>query len=140
MVSHKHRGLAGAGSDPVDVKCIIAHAKGQRVISRRIGRANAAYSPPPEHFAGGDRLPWILLATPGEGVGEETWIFRYGTGDGARTGARSSGIHLGAASRSVAVYCPPWPATPVSIYPSGGRLKPGPPRPDLEPVDVRCCS
>jgi len=59
-----------------DAKYGIAHTKGQRVINRRAGHANtqfAAYSPPPEYLAIGERLPWILLATPGEGVEEETW-------------------------------------------------------------------
>ena len=54
----------------------IGHTKGQRVINRRAGRANtqfAAYSPPAEYLAVGERLPWILLATSGEGVEEETW-------------------------------------------------------------------
>lgn len=60
-----------------DAKYGIAHTKGQRVINRRAGRANtmfAAYSPPEEYLAVGERLPWILLATQGEGVEEEMWV------------------------------------------------------------------
>jgi hypothetical protein len=55
----------------------IADTKGRRVINRREGRANtmfAAYSPPPEYLLLGERIPWILLATSGDGVESETWI------------------------------------------------------------------
>jgi hypothetical protein len=55
----------------------IANTKGQRVINRREDRANtmfAAYSPPPEYLQPGERLPWILLATIGDGVESETWV------------------------------------------------------------------
>jgi len=55
----------------------IAHTKGQRVINRRAERANtmfAAYSPPDEYLVDNEKLPWILLATAGAGVEEETWI------------------------------------------------------------------
>ena len=54
----------------------IAHTKGQRVINRRDGRANtmfAAYNPPAEYLVAGERLPWILLATEGDGVESERW-------------------------------------------------------------------
>lgn len=54
----------------------IANRKGQRVISRREGRANtmfAAYNPPAEYLVAGERLPWILLATEGDGVESENW-------------------------------------------------------------------
>jgi hypothetical protein len=60
-----------------DVAYRIADTKGRRVINRREGRANtmfAAYSPPMEYLQPGERLPWILLATVGDGVESETWI------------------------------------------------------------------
>jgi hypothetical protein len=60
-----------------DVAYRIADTKGRRVINRREGRANtmfAAYSPPSEYLQPGERLPWILLATTGDGVESETWI------------------------------------------------------------------
>lgn len=55
----------------------IANTKGQRVINRRAGRANtmlAVYNPPAEYLVAGERLPWILIATEGEGVEAERWI------------------------------------------------------------------
>jgi hypothetical protein len=54
----------------------IAHTKGQRVMNKRAGRANtlfAAYAPPDEYRVENERLPWILLATHGEGVEAERW-------------------------------------------------------------------
>ena len=59
-----------------DVHYAIAHTKGQRVVNKRAGRANTlfvAYSPPDEYRVGNERLPWMLLATPGEGVETERW-------------------------------------------------------------------
>jgi hypothetical protein len=58
----------------------IAHTKGQRVINKRAGRANtmfAAYSPPLEYLGVNERLPWMLLATDGDGVEAETWLDVY---------------------------------------------------------------
>lgn len=55
----------------------IADTKGRRVINRREGRANtmfAAYSPPSEYLQPGERLPWMLLATAGDGLECETWL------------------------------------------------------------------
>jgi hypothetical protein len=52
----------------------IAHTKGQRVQNKRKGRANtlfAAYRPPDQYLAEGERLPWILLATEGTGLEHE---------------------------------------------------------------------
>ena len=43
---------------------------------RTAGRANTlfvAYSPPDEYRVENERLPWMLLATPGEGVETERW-------------------------------------------------------------------
>lgn len=54
----------------------IAHTKGQRVVNKRAGRANTlfvAYSPSDEYRVENERLPWMLLATPGEGVETERW-------------------------------------------------------------------
>ena len=54
----------------------IAHTKGQRVVNKRAGRANtlfAAYAPPDEYRVENERLPWMLLATPGDGVETECW-------------------------------------------------------------------
>ena len=54
----------------------IAHTKGQRVVNKRAGRPNTlfvAYSPPDEYRVENERLPWMLLATPGEGVETERW-------------------------------------------------------------------
>lgn len=59
-----------------DQKYGIADSKGERVIRKRAGRANtqlAVYSPPDEYLPLQGRLPWILLATPGDSVEEETW-------------------------------------------------------------------
>jgi hypothetical protein len=53
----------------------IAHTKAQRVMNRRAGRANAlfaAYYPPEQYLTSDERLPWILLATEGEGLEGET--------------------------------------------------------------------
>jgi hypothetical protein len=54
----------------------IAHTRGQRVVNKRGGRANTlfvAYAPPDEYLVENERLPWMLLATPGEGVETERW-------------------------------------------------------------------
>jgi hypothetical protein len=54
----------------------IAHTKGQRVVNKRAGRANTlfvAYAPPDEYRLENERLPWVLLATHGEGVESERW-------------------------------------------------------------------
>jgi hypothetical protein len=59
-----------------DVRYGIAHTKGQRVVNKRTGRANtlfAAYAPPDEYRVENERLPWMLLATPGDGVETERW-------------------------------------------------------------------
>jgi hypothetical protein len=59
-----------------DARYGIAHTKGQRVVNKRAGRANtlfAAYAPPDEYRVENERLPWMLLATPGEGVEAERW-------------------------------------------------------------------
>lgn len=59
-----------------DARYGIAHTKGQRVVNKRAGRANTlfvAYSPPDEYRVENERLPWMLLATPGEGVETERW-------------------------------------------------------------------
>lgn len=59
-----------------DVHYGIAHTKGQRVVNKRAGWANTlfvAYSPPDEYRVENERLPWMLLATPGEGVETERW-------------------------------------------------------------------
>jgi hypothetical protein len=55
----------------------IAHTKGQRVVNKRAGRANtlfAAYAPPDEYRVENERLPWVLLATPGDGSEAERWV------------------------------------------------------------------
>jgi hypothetical protein len=55
----------------------IAHKKGQRVMNERAGRAStlfAAYAPPDDYRVEDERLPWMLLATPGEGVETERWV------------------------------------------------------------------
>jgi hypothetical protein len=60
-----------------DVKYGIGLGKGQRLINRRAGHANAlfaAYSPPEMYLAVDERLPWILLSTPGDGMEGESWI------------------------------------------------------------------
>lgn len=57
-----------------DARYGIAHTKGQRVVNKRAGRANtlfAAYAPPDEYRVENERLSWMLLATPGEGVETE---------------------------------------------------------------------
>lgn len=67
--------LAGLASK-FDAAYGIAHTNGQRVINRRKGRANtmfAAYNPPAEYLVAGERLPWILLATEGDGIESERW-------------------------------------------------------------------
>ena len=49
----------------------IADTKGQRVLNKRAGRAStlfATYAPPDEYRVENERLPWMLLATPGDGV------------------------------------------------------------------------
>lgn len=59
-----------------DLKYGIGHGKGQRIINRRAGHANAlfaAYSPPEMYLDVGERLPWILLCTPGDGMDGESW-------------------------------------------------------------------
>lgn len=59
-----------------DARYGIAHTKGQRVVNKRAGRANTlfvAYSPPDEYRVENERLPWMLLATHGEGVETECW-------------------------------------------------------------------
>jgi hypothetical protein len=59
-----------------DARYGIAHTKGQRVVNKRAGRANTlfvAYSPPDEYRVENERLPWMLLATHGEGVETERW-------------------------------------------------------------------
>ena len=59
-----------------DARYGIAHTRGQRVVNKRAGRANTlfvAYSPPDEYRVENERLPWMLLATPGEGVETERW-------------------------------------------------------------------
>lgn len=46
------------------------------MVNKRAGRANtlfAAYAPPDEYRVENERLPWILLATHGEGVEAERW-------------------------------------------------------------------
>jgi hypothetical protein len=58
------------------VKYGIGHVKGQRIINRRAGRANAlfaAYSPPDMYLAVDERLPWCLLSTAGDGMDGESW-------------------------------------------------------------------
>ena len=60
-----------------DAKYGIADFKGQRAIRRRDGRAStqlAVYNPPPEYAMVDGRIPWLLMATPGNGVEEETLI------------------------------------------------------------------
>jgi hypothetical protein len=55
----------------------IADTKGQRVVNKRAGRAStlfAACMPPEEYRVENERLPWMLLATPGEGVEAEHWV------------------------------------------------------------------
>ena len=55
----------------------IADTKGQPVLNKRAGRAStlfAAYEPPEEDRVDKERLPWMLLATPGEGVETERWV------------------------------------------------------------------
>jgi hypothetical protein len=55
----------------------IADTKGQRVVNKRAGRAStlfAAYAPPDEYRVENERLPWMLLATPGDGVEAERWV------------------------------------------------------------------
>jgi hypothetical protein len=45
-------------------------------VNKRAGRANTlfvAYAPPDEYRVENERLPWMLLATPGEGVEAERW-------------------------------------------------------------------
>lgn len=52
----------------------IANTKAQRVVNKRAGRANtlfAAYSPPEQYLAKDEKLPWILLATEGDGLEAE---------------------------------------------------------------------
>jgi hypothetical protein len=59
-----------------DARYGIAHTKGQRVVNKRAKRANtlfAAYAPPDEYRVENERLPWMLLATPGEDVEAEHW-------------------------------------------------------------------
>jgi hypothetical protein len=59
-----------------DVKYGIGNGKGQRIINRRAGHANAlfaAYSPPGIYLAVDERLPWIVLSTPGDGMDDESW-------------------------------------------------------------------
>jgi len=59
-----------------DARYGIAHTKGQRVVNKRVGRANTlfvAYSPPDQYRVESERLPWMLLATQGEGVETERW-------------------------------------------------------------------
>jgi len=59
-----------------DARYGIAHTKGQRVVNKRAGRANTlfvAYAPPEEYRVENERFPWMLLATPGEGVESERW-------------------------------------------------------------------
>ena len=59
-----------------DARYGIAHTKGQRVVNKRAGRANTqfvAYAPPDKYRVENERLPWMLLAAPGEGVEEERW-------------------------------------------------------------------
>jgi hypothetical protein len=54
----------------------IANTKGERVVNKRAGRANTlfvAYAPPDEYRVENERLPWMLLATPGDGVETERW-------------------------------------------------------------------
>jgi hypothetical protein len=54
-----------------DARYGIAHSKGQRVVNKRAARANTlfvAYAPPDEYRVENERLPWMLLATQGEGV------------------------------------------------------------------------
>jgi hypothetical protein len=71
------RGWAQAvGQSSTPLRYGIAHTKGQRVVNKRAGRANTlfvAYAPPDEYRVEGERLPWMLLATPGEGVETERW-------------------------------------------------------------------
>jgi hypothetical protein len=55
----------------------IAGTKGQRVMNKRAGRSStlfAAYEPPEEHRVDNERLPWMLLATLGDGVEAERWV------------------------------------------------------------------
>jgi hypothetical protein len=59
-----------------DERYRIANTKGQRVLNKRAGRANAlffAYAPPDEYRVENERFPWMLLATSGEGVETERW-------------------------------------------------------------------
>jgi hypothetical protein len=45
-------------------------------MNKRAGRANTlfvAYAPPDEYRVDNERFPWMLLATPGEGVETEHW-------------------------------------------------------------------
>src|SRR6202043_2463531 len=55
----------------------IADTKGQRVVNKRAGRAStlfAACAPPDEYRVENERLPWMLLASPGDGVEAERWV------------------------------------------------------------------
>jgi hypothetical protein len=59
-----------------DERYRIANTKGQRVLNKRAGRANAlfvAYALPDEYRVENERFPWMLLATSGEGVETERW-------------------------------------------------------------------
>ena len=59
-----------------DERYRIANTKGQRVLNKRAGRANALFvacAPPDEYRVENERFPWMLLATSGEGVETERW-------------------------------------------------------------------
>src|SRR6266404_1935441 len=76
-VGHRHsQGQSNQNDDTRQRSSSIAHTKGQRVVNKRAGRANTlfvAYAPPDEYRVKDERLPWMLLATPGEGVETEHW-------------------------------------------------------------------
>ena len=59
-----------------DVLYAVGATRGERVTRQRDGLANVAlavYFPPEKYLAVGEKLPWMLLATPGDGVEAEVW-------------------------------------------------------------------